>query len=107
MGRNGSGKSSLLWALQGSGPRQGGSVDVTGALAGRPVRTHDPKRLSAADARTLVGLVPQTPTDLLYLETVADELAQADRESADSHRTVRPRPARPPRARHRRRQPPP
>ena len=24
MGRNGSGKSSLLWALQGSGPRQSG-----------------------------------------------------------------------------------
>jgi energy-coupling factor transport system ATP-binding protein len=82
MGRNGSGKSSLLWALQGSGPRQGGSVGVTGALPGRPAGSHDPKRLSAADARTLVGLVPQTPTDLLYLESVADELAQADRESA-------------------------
>ena len=31
MGRNGSGKSSLLWALQGSGPRQSGTVDVGGA----------------------------------------------------------------------------
>ena len=28
MGRNGSGKSSLLWAFQGSGPRQSGTVDV-------------------------------------------------------------------------------
>jgi energy-coupling factor transport system ATP-binding protein len=72
MGRNGSGKSSLLWALQGSGPRQSGTVDVGGA---------DPSTLSAATARTLVGLVPQTPADLLYLDTVAQECAQADRES--------------------------
>jgi energy-coupling factor transport system ATP-binding protein len=70
MGRNGSGKSSLLWALQGSGPRQAGTVRVRGA---------DPKGLPAAEARRLVGLVPQTPTDLLYLDTVAAELAQADR----------------------------
>jgi energy-coupling factor transport system ATP-binding protein len=90
MGRNGSGKSSLLWALQGAGPRQGGTVEVTGAAPGAAVRgqasagpeRRDPKRLPPAEARTLVGLVPQTPTDLLYLESVADELAQADRESA-------------------------
>ncbi|MGH3744361.1 MAG: ATP-binding cassette domain-containing protein, partial [Mycobacteriales bacterium] len=73
MGRNGSGKSSLLWALQGSGRRQGGTVDVDG---------RDPKRLSAAAARGLVGLVPQTPSDLLYLDTVRGELEQADRETA-------------------------
>jgi energy-coupling factor transport system ATP-binding protein len=73
MGRNGSGKSSLLWALQGSGPRQSGLVDVDGS---------DPHALSAAKARTLVGLVPQTPADLLYLDTVAQELEQADQESA-------------------------
>ncbi|MFG3224665.1 ABC transporter ATP-binding protein [Kitasatospora sp. NPDC048194] len=78
MGRNGSGKSSLLWALQGSGPRQGGSVKVTGAGEGK---AEDPKRLPAARARQLVGLVPQTPTDLLYLETVAQELAQSDVEA--------------------------
>ncbi|MFJ8431162.1 ABC transporter ATP-binding protein [Kitasatospora sp. NPDC094019] len=78
MGRNGSGKSSLLWALQGSGPRQGGSVQVVGADGGPAA---DPKRLSAARARRLVGLVPQTPTDLLYLETVAQELGQSDLES--------------------------
>ncbi|MFI8455443.1 ABC transporter ATP-binding protein [Kitasatospora sp. NPDC085464] len=78
MGRNGSGKSSLLWALQGSGPRQGGSVKVTGAGEGK---TEDPKRLPAARARQLVGLVPQTPTDLLYLETVAQELGQSDVEA--------------------------
>ncbi|MFD4907691.1 ABC transporter ATP-binding protein [Kitasatospora purpeofusca] len=79
MGRNGSGKSSLLWALQGSGPRQGGSVRVV-REDGKPSK--DPKRVPAAEARRLVGLVPQTPTDLLYLESVAQELAQSDLESA-------------------------
>ncbi len=73
MGRNGAGKSSLLWALQGSGRRTSGTVDVGGS---------DPGALSAGAARAKVGLVPQTPADLLYLETVAQELAQADRESA-------------------------
>ena len=56
MGRNGSGKSSLLWAMQGSGPRLMGTVDAPGRI----------------------GLVPQTPADLLYLPTVAAECAQAD-----------------------------
>ncbi|WP_016699091.1 ABC transporter ATP-binding protein [Actinoalloteichus spitiensis] len=80
MGRNGSGKSSLLWALQGSGPRQGGTVSVDGT---------DPKEVGAAEARALVGLVPQTPGDLLYLETVAEECEQADRESEAPEGTCR------------------
>ncbi len=79
MGRNGSGKSSLLWALQGSGPRQGGRVTV-GDGAGPGAKT-DPKELDPGAARRLVGLVPQTPSDLLYLGSVAAELAQADHES--------------------------
>ncbi|MEV6908528.1 ATP-binding cassette domain-containing protein [Amycolatopsis sp. NPDC051071] len=72
MGRNGSGKSSLLWAVQGSGPRQGGKVTVGGK---------DPKTLSSAEARELVGMVPQTASDLLYLQTVAAECDAADAES--------------------------
>ncbi|MEV7553184.1 ATP-binding cassette domain-containing protein [Amycolatopsis sp. NPDC089917] len=72
MGRNGSGKSSLLWAVQGSGPRQGGKVTVEGK---------DPKTLSSAAARKLVGMVPQTAGDLLYLQTVAAECEAADAES--------------------------
>ena len=72
MGRNGSGKSSLLWALQGSGPRHGGSVAAGGV---------DPAALRAAEARTLVTLVPQTPADLLYLDTVEAECELADREA--------------------------
>ncbi|MFE7339477.1 ABC transporter ATP-binding protein [Streptomyces griseus] len=82
MGRNGSGKSSLLWALQGSGPRRSGTVRVVGGGAGAGAGGGDPKSLSAAEARRLVGLVPQTPTDLLYLESVKQELDQADTESA-------------------------
>ena len=69
MGRNGSGKSSMMWALQGSGRRQAGDVRV-GAL--------DPAGLDAAGRRDLVGLVPQNAADLLYLETVAEECAAAD-----------------------------
>ncbi|MEU6476848.1 ATP-binding cassette domain-containing protein [Streptomyces sp. NPDC047017] len=76
MGRNGSGKSSLLWALQGSGPRRAGTVRVT-----RGQTVADPHAVPAAEARRLVGLVPQTPADLLYLESVKQELDQADAES--------------------------
>jgi energy-coupling factor transport system ATP-binding protein len=72
MGRNGAGKSSLLWSLQGAGRRTAGTVDVRGV---------DPAGQPAAAARALVGLVPQSAADLLYLETVAEELEQADRES--------------------------
>lgn len=71
MGRNGSGKSSLLWALQGAVPSTG-SVEVGG---------EDPRRASDARARELVSLVPQSPADLLYLPTVDAECQQADRES--------------------------
>ncbi|MFJ3941112.1 ABC transporter ATP-binding protein [Streptomyces parvus] len=83
MGRNGSGKSSLLWALQGSGPRTAGTVRVARGEPGAADREKggDPNKLSAAEARRLVGLVPQTPTDLLYLESVKQELDQADTES--------------------------
>ncbi|WP_416973770.1 ABC transporter ATP-binding protein [Streptomyces sp. 4F14] len=78
MGRNGSGKSSLLWALQGSGPRRAGTVRVADG--------GDPHDLPSAEARRLVGLVPQTPADLLYLESVRQELDQADRESGTRER---------------------
>jgi energy-coupling factor transport system ATP-binding protein len=82
MGRNGSGKSSLLWALQGSGPRHGGTLAVGGA---------DPAALRPGPRRGLVGLVPQQPADLLYLPSVRAECAQADAEadrSAGACRTL-------------------
>lgn len=80
MGRNGSGKSSLLWALQGTGPRQGGTVDVGGT---------DPGSVGPGVARTLVTLVPQSPTDLLYLTTVSGECDRADGESHSADGTCR------------------
>ena len=64
MGRNGSGKSSLLWTLQGSGARRSGSVTVGG---------RDPADLDPGERRAVVGLLPQNASDLLYLETVDEE----------------------------------
>lgn len=81
MGRNGAGKSSLLWALQGSGPRQGGTVRTADGV--------DPGAMSARKARAAVGLVPQTASDLLYLETVAAECRESDRESGAEPGTCR------------------
>ncbi|RNL78714.1 ABC transporter ATP-binding protein [Nocardioides marmorisolisilvae] len=84
MGRNGAGKSSLLWALQGSGRRSGGSVTLGGGDD-----AVDPGDLAPAVRRTRVGLVPQTPTDLLYLSTVGAECAQADTETRSAPGTCR------------------
>lgn len=56
MGRNGCGKSSLLWAIQGAGPKGSGSV---------------------SDAQ--VSLVPQTASDLLVLTSVRAECEASDR----------------------------
>ncbi len=56
MGRNGSGKSSLLWALQGAMAPTSGTVVREGP----------------------VGLVPQTPGDLLFRPSVSAECRQAD-----------------------------
>ncbi len=80
MGRNGSGKSSLLWAVQGTGERVAGTVDVAGT---------DPGDVRPAEARLLVGLVPQTAADLLYLETVDRECAAADDQSGVDRGTCR------------------
>ena len=79
LGRNGAGKSSLLWALQGA-LTSAGTITVNG---------QDPRRLSAAEARRLVTLVPQTAADLLYLPTVKAECAQADAESGADPGTTR------------------
>ncbi len=76
MGRNGSGKSSLLWALQGTGPRSAGRVQLPLA-SGAP----DPATLRPAQARRHVALVPQTPAHLLYHATVAAECAAADEDA--------------------------
>ncbi len=79
MGRNGAGKSTLLWALQGSTRRRSGDVRVGGA---------DTATMDASGRRSLVGLVPQTAADLLYLETVAEECAAADGGTGEARRIL-------------------
>ncbi len=73
MGRNGSGKSSLLWTLQGTGKRRSGDVRFVEDGANL-----DPALLDPAGRRGRVGLVPQTAADLLYLESVDAECLAAD-----------------------------
>lgn len=80
MGRNGSGKSSLLWALQGSGRRDGGHVQVDGS---------DPAAVGPRRARDLVALVPQDVTDLFFCETVDDECRAADHDAGSPDGTTR------------------
>jgi len=65
MGRNGSGKTTLLKCIAGLlRPRQG-TVDLAGeTLLGR----------ETADICRQVGYLPQDPDDLLFADTVADEL---------------------------------
>jgi len=79
MGRNGAGKSSLLWALAGAGQRSAGTVLVGGV---------DPAKVRPREARRLVALVPQNPQDLLYLESVAAECRASDLQPADPGRTA-------------------
>ncbi len=74
MGENGSGKTSLLWALQGTGKRSAGSVSVDG---------EEPSALSATERLALVAMVPQQAADLLFLPTLGEELDEAD-EVADA-----------------------
>jgi len=72
MGRNGSGKSSLLWALTGVQKREAGKFSVNGtALETAPVDK----------VREFVRLVPQTASDLIYLTTVDAECQAADHEN--------------------------
>ena len=73
MGRNGAGKSSLLWSLQGTGARSAGSVRIL-----TPSGAVDPASLRPSQARRCVALVPQTPSDLLYLDTVRAECLAGD-----------------------------
>ena len=70
MGRNGAGKSSLLWALHGAGPRAAGRVRLADGT--------DPRDLEPAGARGRIALLPHPASDLLYLDDVAAECAASD-----------------------------
>jgi energy-coupling factor transporter ATP-binding protein EcfA2 len=72
MGRNGAGKSSLLKAF----------VGLVRATSGRiSVDDVNPAAVKPEQMMRLAGLVPQQAGDLLYGESVADELTQADRDA--------------------------
>jgi energy-coupling factor transport system ATP-binding protein len=86
MGRNGSGKSSLLWALQGSGSRRSGAVAIASATG----ESVDPASLKPPERRAVVGLLPQQAADLLYLETVDEECAAGGPETRTILDTLAP-----------------
>jgi len=69
MGENGSGKSSLIWAIHGLGKRSGGAVS---SPWGDPLSLSDEERLGT------ITLVPQKASDLLFLNTLAEELQESD-----------------------------
>lgn len=70
MGENGSGKTSLLWAMQGSVERSAGSVETPWG---------DTRAMTAEERLCAAVLVPQKASDLLFLPTVAAELQDSDR----------------------------
>jgi energy-coupling factor transport system ATP-binding protein len=72
MGRNGSGKTTMLHALVGLNRPAAGTVTVLGT---------DPAGLAPRDLVRRVGLVPQQPADLLYADTVAEECRAADHDA--------------------------
>jgi len=66
MGRNGSGKTTLLKCITGLLKPQRGLVELNGqSLSGK----------NTAEICRSIGYVPQQPDDLLFADTVADELA--------------------------------
>jgi energy-coupling factor transport system ATP-binding protein len=75
MGKNGSGKSSVLWAIQGGGKRDSGLVTT---------EFGDPNSLSAEEKLCVLTLVPQKAADLLFLNSLADELAESDKYAQQS-----------------------
>ncbi len=80
MGRNGSGKSSLLWALHGAGPRHAGTVVVPddGQTRGVTASAHGGDGHRSRTPSPSIALVPQTASDLLFWGSVAEELVAAD-----------------------------
>ncbi len=65
VGRNGSGKTTLLKCVVGLLPQHSGNIQINGRSAARR---------AVADICREVGYLPQNPDDLLYAETVHQEL---------------------------------
>ena len=70
MGPNGSGKTSLLWAIQGSGPRSSGSALTPWGEC---------SSMSPDERLSVMAMVPQKASDLLFLNSLAQELQESDR----------------------------
>ena len=71
MGKNGSGKTTTLWAIQGSLPK--------GLMTGEvKIKDTNPAQLAAAERLDLVAMVPQNSSDLLFLNSLGKELAESD-----------------------------
>jgi energy-coupling factor transport system ATP-binding protein len=72
MGPNGSGKTTLLWALAGE---LESNAKVSGVISPSLAALKPKLRLER------VAVVPQRASDLLFLDTLADELAESDRQA--------------------------
>ncbi len=72
MGRNGAGKSTLLSSMIGLREINRGLVQVL---------KNDPRLLHGTELISHVGYVPQEASDLLYGQTVAEELQNSDRDN--------------------------
>ncbi|MEY4322683.1 MAG: hypothetical protein RL410_464 [Actinomycetota bacterium] len=70
MGRNGAGKSTLLHTMMGDFKPTAGKVVVDG---------HTPHELRGSRLLSVIGIVPQQPSDLLLSDRVADECRLADK----------------------------
>ena len=70
MGENGSGKTSLCWAIQGSGTRTKGTVATYKG---------DTRDLNTVERLEVLTMVPQRAADLLFLATLSAELEESDK----------------------------
>ena len=74
-GSNGSGKTSLLWAIQGTG--NGSKAVSTGTVSVGSFG--DPRDLKPRDRLKAITMVPQRAADLLFLNSLSEELSESDR----------------------------
>ena len=75
MGRNGAGKSSLIKSAVGILSLTSGDIYL-----GHESSSRNLADIAQVERSRLIGYIPQEPGDLLYLSTVAEECARADRD---------------------------
>lgn len=72
MGRNGAGKSTLIKCIVGLLPEIAEDISIFGEVL---------SSIPQSDRSQLIGYIPQEPGDLLYLTSVGDECARADKDN--------------------------